>query len=79
MFFNEYFVQQKKAAPKKEKENYYLLVQSLNLVQVDVFGRGSTAAKIYCNFSRGLPSSKETLSPGAIEFALNQPRGTSRA
>jgi len=33
MFFNEYFVQQKKAAPKKEKENYYLLVQTLNLVQ----------------------------------------------
>ena len=33
MFFNEYFVQQKKAAPKKEKENYYLLVQTLNLTQ----------------------------------------------
>ena len=79
MFFNEYFVQQKKAAPKKEKENYYLLVQTLNLVQGDGFVTDSTVAKFYCNFSRGLPSSKETLSPGAMEFALNQPRGTSSA
>ena len=55
MFFNEYFVQQKKAAPKKEKENYYLLVQPLNLVQGDVFVTGSLRPR----FTAAFPEDRE--------------------
>jgi hypothetical protein len=53
MFFNEYFVQQKKAAPKKEKENYYLLVQSLNLVQGDSFGTAQLLPRFTAIFPEG--------------------------